>query len=264
MTDTPTQTPDAAPGAYVLPPHAGASYLEVLGAFHEHLRPRRYLEIGTSKGHSLALARCASLAIDPAFQLTEEVVGSKPVCLLHQATSDAFFAAHDPVDLLGGPIDLAFLDGLHLFEFLLRDFINTERACSPDSVIAIDDCLPTDGHVARRESGDMSLAHITPDPIWWAGDVWKVVRILQRWRPELTIRAVNCPPTGMIVVTGLNPSSTLLSDAYEQAVAEHASATLTQGEAEAYFASLSWLPTSALAGPEAVRAALPQAAAWRT
>ncbi len=63
-----------------------------------------------------------------------------------------FFARHDLGGLLGKPISMAFLDGMHHFEYLLRDFINTEKHCSSNSVILLHDCLPTDRHVARRES----------------------------------------------------------------------------------------------------------------
>jgi hypothetical protein len=39
-------------------------------------------------------------------------------------------------------IDRAFIDGMHCFEFVLRDFINTERYMSWTSVIVFNDVLP--------------------------------------------------------------------------------------------------------------------------
>ena len=62
---------------------------------------------------------------------------------LFRTTSDEYFARPDPLAPLGGlPFDLAFIDGLHLFEFALRDFINAERGSRPGAVILFDDILP--------------------------------------------------------------------------------------------------------------------------
>jgi hypothetical protein len=55
---------------------------------------------------------------------------------------------------------------------------------------------------------------------WWTGDVWKVVAILKKYRPDLLVTPVNCPPTGLVLVSNLNPKSTVLEDHYTQIVAE--------------------------------------------
>ena len=50
---------------------------------------------------------------------------------------------HDVRAALGGlPVDLALIDGMHHFEYALRDFMNLERLCAPQSTILIDDCFP--------------------------------------------------------------------------------------------------------------------------
>ena len=197
----------------------GADYYQVLASIHAALAPRSYLEIGTRDGGSLRLASCSAIAIDPRFDLRMEVVGAKPLCAFHQQPSDAFFSDHDPTAILGRRIDLAFLDGMHLYEFLLRDFMNTERHCAPNSIIALHDCMPTDSHVARRVQADHSLAGRSEAPAdWWAGDVWKTVAILQQFRPELRIAGYTAPPTGLILVTGLDPQSSVLADCYFDAV----------------------------------------------
>src|SRR5687768_9949099 len=107
----------------------GENYLVLLKTLHTLLKPRTYLEIGAEVGISLSLAECASVAVDPAFRLTKDVIRSKPSLHLYQTTSDAFFRSFDPIGILGDKIELAFLDGMHLYEFLLRDFMNTERYC---------------------------------------------------------------------------------------------------------------------------------------
>ncbi len=209
---------DPAAGFTIIDHHT-TWYTEVLQAFHANLRPRRYCEIGTLAGETLALADCASVAVDPTFQLAHDVVGKKPSCLLFQMASDAFFANFDLTSLLGGPVDLAFLDGMHWFEFLLRDFMNTERHARRNSIILLHDCLPTDPHVARRNNGDDTLAHRSSRPGWWAGDVWKTVAILKKYRPDLRLHACMAAPTGLIAVTNLDPGATTLSDNYFDIVA---------------------------------------------
>lgn len=197
---------------------AGPHYLETLGLVHRRLRPRTYLEIGTRYGLSLREADCASLAVDPGFALEEGVVRSKPVCLLYQCTSDDFFAAHDPAAMLGGSIDLAFIDGLHQFEFALRDFLNTERYAKPGSVIILDDCCPRDLHMTRRTLVP-DVVQQTNYPGWWTGDVWKMIPVLREYRPEIELRVIDTVPTGLAVCTNLDPNSRVLAGRYEEIVA---------------------------------------------
>ena len=78
---------------------------------------------------------------------------------LIRTTSDEYFARPDPLAVTGGRrLDLVFIDGLHLFEFALRDLINTERHCSPTSVIIFDDVLPRTVDEAAR------VRHTRPGP----------------------------------------------------------------------------------------------------
>ena len=51
----------------------------------------------------------------------------------------------------GTRLDLVFVDGMHLFEFALRDFMNVERHADWWSVIVFDDILPRDVDEAARE-----------------------------------------------------------------------------------------------------------------
>jgi hypothetical protein len=108
------------------------------------------------------------------------------------------------------PFDLAFIDGLHLFEFALRDFINVERYCSPKSVIILDDVLPRNVAEAAR------LRHT----LEWTGDVYPLIEVFARYRPELTVVPVGTTPTGMLLVLGVDPHNTVLSDKYDEIVRE--------------------------------------------
>jgi hypothetical protein len=134
-------------------------------------------------------------------------------------TSDDFFAHHDASRYLGGPADLAFIDGLHHFEFALRDFMNCEAHCRFGGAVVLHDCIPLDFAMARRlrslENGEFE-----PVTFAWAGDVWRVIRVLAKWRPELRIVLLDARPTGLAVVTGLDAASHVLRDNMAQILAE--------------------------------------------
>jgi len=185
----------------------GLKYTQVLANLHTTLRPRSYLEIGCFTGESVKLAACDTLIIDPDLSRLVNVMKGKASLLAFQMTSDAFFRRPDALTVLGKPVDLAFLDGMHLFEYLLRDFINVERMCLPDSVIVMHDCVPTDADVGDRVD-DFNKRSLHPN--WWAGDVWKIIPILRKFRPDLIISVIDSAPTGLVIVTNLHPLSNTL------------------------------------------------------
>lgn len=244
--------PDAAETVnedWYVPKHRGARYYSVLAGLHEALNPGSYLEVGIRQGHSLALARCASIGIDPRFELTIECRNNKPALHLFETTSDKFFAENDALALLGRThIDFFFLDGAHLSEYLLRDIINSERLAAPKSMIALHDCVPID--IAMTLSRDQRK--ITPFPVvypnFWAGDVWRVIMMLKKYRPDITMHCMDAHPTGLVLLTDLDPTSTVLSTNYEQIVSEMKSLELVKIGLRPYIASLPVLPTSEFIG----------------
>jgi hypothetical protein len=186
-------------------------YLEFLRGLHERLAPRTYLEIGVAQGHSLALSRCASIGIDPAFQVDQELVG--PVSLI-RTTSDEYFAtiARDSKAPFGElPIDLAFIDGMHYFDYALRDFIGVERYSGPASVVAFDDVLPRNTDEAARERA------VLP----WTGDVFRIQFALGAYRPDLLQVLVATEPTGTLLVARLDPLSRVLGEQLDDIVREY-------------------------------------------
>lgn len=195
----------------------GPRYTDLLERVHRRLRPRTYFEIGSRRGSSLRVASCPSLAVDPTFQLEEGVIGTKPICTLHQTTSDEFFATRDPVAILGGRIDLAFIDGLHVFDFALRDFMNTERNVTPGSMIVLDDVCPRDLYMARR-TFKPEVVQPTRYKGYWTGDVWKLIPILREYRPDIVLRCIDTRPTGLAVCTNLNPRDGTLAASYDEIV----------------------------------------------
>lgn len=177
---------------------------ELLRGLHEQTRPRTYLEIGIRTGRSMVLSRCRSIGVDPAFKIDNPIHCDVQ---LIKATSDDFFAAEEPLAHFDGmPVDLAFIDGMHLSDFALRDFINIEPYMADTGVIVLDDVLPRNGLEAARDR--------KTEP--WTGDVYKVVEILRRRRPDLVVLLVNTAPTGTAVIVGVDQGSTVLKDAYAE------------------------------------------------
>lgn len=183
-------------------------YLDFLRQVHERLAPPTYLEIGIRNGGSLALSRARSVGIDPSYRLTHEL-GSDVA--LFRETSDAYFARPDPGEALDGrPIGLAFIDGMHLAELALRDFANVERHAHWTSVVVLDDVLPRTLEEAARDRR-------TRD---WTGDVYKVLEILARHRPDLIRLRVDTEPTGLGLVLGLDPGSRVLDERADELARE--------------------------------------------
>jgi hypothetical protein len=183
----------------------GSQYLEVLRQVHAYLRPRTYVEIGTATGDSLRLGapETVCIGIDPDPQINFAL---PPNMRVFRQTSDDFFARQDLRALLGGlPIDLAFIDGMHQFDFALRDFANIERHCTPQATILIHDCFPLDRKTAERER----------QTSFWSGDVWRLVVLLKRYRPDLRIHTVATPPTGLAIIRNLDPASRVLAGRLE-------------------------------------------------
>lgn len=198
----------------------GRSYLRHLRRLHELLAPRWYLEVGTFQGRSLQLAQCSYVAVDPGFRITRPVIPPKGNAMhLLQQTSDDFFASGF-LERNEIRIDLAFLDGMHLFEYLLRDFINTERAMAPGGVVLLHDCCPTTEKMAARDM----------QPGAWTGDVWKTLLILLRRRPDLEISVATAAPTGLVIIRKLDPDNTALSADYDQIVEEFSGLTFSAFE----------------------------------
>lgn len=159
-----------------------------LAELHRALKPWLYVEVGVQTGASLSLAspKTMAIGIDPHPVLS---VSLPPNHQVYAKTSDDFF------EETGGSwvkaIDLAFIDGMHLVEFALRDYFNIEQHAHQGSVIVFDDVLPRNQAEAAREMcpGD------------WTGDVWKVGHFLYQYCPDLPLRLVNTQPTGLLVVT---------------------------------------------------------------
>jgi hypothetical protein len=188
----------------------GPYYTELLRSFHQRLKPRTYLETGVASGKTIVLAAPGTRAVgvDPQPKIA---VPLGPNVAIVQATSDAFFARPDAAALFGGlPLDLAFIDGMHHFEYALRDFAGAERLAHPRATIVLHDCYPLDRLTAERERRT----------VFWSGDCWRAVLALKKYRPDLLIATVATAPTGLALIRRLDPGSRVLTERMDAIVAE--------------------------------------------
>ena len=176
----------------------GTSYYLMLRSLHRYLRPRTYLEIGFKHGRSAALALPSTrvIAVDPRPRQAIAVQGRLH---LETVTSDEFFTDQQGEILRANrPVDLAFIDGLHTFDQVVRDFFNVARCCHWSSIVLIHDCLP-------RRYKDATSVETGSE---WAGEVWKAVYLLTRERRDLRVCVSSVGPTGLAVIAGFREGLT--------------------------------------------------------
>ena len=207
-------------------PLNGLPYADFLKALHRRLGPVRYLEIGVYWGASLRRATGPALAIDPHIRIDRRRWRDKirwrllrPRLAFHEMESDSFFGINQPRHQIfepryriRGEIDLAFIDGMHRAEFALRDFNNVEKISAPGSMIVLHDALPINYEMTERTrntEGRIDHEHAHD----WTGDVWRLLPELQRLRPDLKSEILDCPPTGLVVIRNLDPTSKVLDGA---------------------------------------------------
>ena len=77
----------------------------------------------------------------------------------HRMTSDDFFKQNKSI------FDLIFIDGLHVYEQVLKDIENSLKVLNDNGVILIHDCLP-----AKIWHQTIPQTHSS-----WNGDVWKSI-----------------------------------------------------------------------------------------
>ena len=110
-----------------------------------------------------------------------------------------------------------------------------------NSIIFLHDCLPFNMRMTRRnpragtESGGA-----------WTGDVWKVLPILRKYRPDLSVHALDCPPTGLVMITGLDPKSTALGDAIFKIIDEFKESADDEAQLRALRKSITQISTKSI------------------
>ena len=149
---------------------------------------RTYLEIGVDGGDTFLNVQIGQrTGVDPNFRFDVESARDATTSL-HQMTSDEFFTQRRPSETF----DIVFIDGLHRFEQVVRDFANAISHTSARSVILFDDTKPGDVYSALPDvEATMRFRHAAgiSSPSWH-GDVFKVIFYLHDFWPSLNYRTL--------------------------------------------------------------------------
>jgi hypothetical protein len=182
--------------------------LTVLKALMQQKNLRNYLEIGVFNGHIFFRIRSSfKIAVDPDFAFDSSRKAGKlflnPYNFYNryfQKTSDDFFAQDAAEVFAQKKVELSLIDGMHEYEFALRDVENTLRYSSDDVVIVLHDCNP----LAKEDGCSFAEWKAREYTGIWNGDVWKAILHLRSLRNDLTAFVLDCDHGLGIVVKKKN------------------------------------------------------------
>ncbi|MDB5231171.1 MAG: hypothetical protein JWN76_1976 [Chitinophagaceae bacterium] len=167
-----------------------------------------YLEIGIFFGRVFFHVNARNkIAVDPHFKFSRARLFKRRLkslsnmrAKLFEETSDVFFEKH-AASVLKKPLHVCLVDGMHEFEFALRDVLNCLEYLDKDGVIIMHDCNPP---TAEHE---ISFKEWEADRFKneWNGDVWKTIVYLRSVRRDLNIFVADCDH-GLGIITKRKPS----------------------------------------------------------
>lgn len=157
---------------------------------------KTYLEIGVLGANNFFPIKCGKkIAVDPQFKfnwkgrLGEMLKNTSNInASFFETTSDLFFEQHAPKIFRNRKLDIALVDGMHEFDYALRDVLNSLKYLAEDGVIVMHDCNPQTEEAACSFE-QWKLRGYTG---FWNGDVWKVITYLRDSRPDLDVFVADC------------------------------------------------------------------------
>lgn len=182
--------------------------LSIIQSLMKHKGLKNYLEIGVFNGHIFFRIKSDfKVAVDPEFRFDKLRIFGKTLLnpknihnKYYSKTSDAFFEEDAPALLKDKQFDLALIDGMHEYDYALRDVENTLKYLSDDGVIIMHDCNPLTKAAACtfQEWKDRDFAGT------WNGDVWKVILHMQSVRKDVNAFVLDCDH-GLGIITKGKP-----------------------------------------------------------
>jgi len=138
--------------------HTKPTRLDIIQLFIKKNNYKSYLEIGCDKNDVFSKINIKKIGVDPNSGGTVRL------------TSDDFFKTNKE------KFDLVFVDGLHVYDQVKRDIINSLEVLNNNGAILIHDCLP-------QKIWEQNVPRMNGV---WTGDVWKVIPFF-RSNPSLDV-----------------------------------------------------------------------------
>lgn len=121
---------------------------EIIQKLIDKKKYHNYLEIGCFKNDNFEKIKVKKkIGVDP-------VSGGNI-----RLTSDEFFKINNDF------FDIIFIDGLHIFEQVRKDILNSLKVLNHNGIIVLHDCLPS-----KNRDQMVPRSHLN-----WNGDVWKAI-----------------------------------------------------------------------------------------
>jgi hypothetical protein len=144
-----------------------------------------YLEIGIEDGNTFSNINAArKVGVDPFPRVN--TLNLPPNISIHSEYSDTFFQRNEE------NFDFAFIDGLHTWDQTYRDIINAFNHGTSNMAILVDDVVPCDASAGMRNQIDCQVEkkRLGIDNNFWMGDVYKCVKLLSMFHPEITLYTI--------------------------------------------------------------------------
>jgi len=173
---------------------------------------KNFLEIGVFRGNVFFNIKAKhKVAVDPSFSFTtskriRRTIKSPNNLFANfiEKTSDDFFAQDAPTLYSTTKVDISLIDGMHEYEFALRDVENTLKYLQPNGVIIMHDCNPQTPEAAVSFN-DWKNRNFEGN---WNGDVWKTIVYLRSLRKDINVFVLDCDH-GLGIITWGTPENLL-------------------------------------------------------
>ena len=146
------------------------SRLDLINHVIEKNKYNKYLEIGCHNNDVFDQIRIKKIGVDP-------ISGGN-----FRGTSDKFFEQNT------SNFDCIFIDGLHEYDQVKKDILNSIKFLNKNGIIILHDCLPP------------SITHqsVPRTRYSWNGDVWKAIVEARTWRDVDTYTVLSDQGLGII------------------------------------------------------------------
>lgn len=184
--------------------------VEVIKKIIEKSKAKTYLEIGVEFGTVFSKIRVKrKIGVDPELKISWKRKISDLLSIFSakyfNMTSDEFFD-QQAVMFAQKKIDVAFVDGLHIYFQSLKDIENCLEYLSEKGIIVVHDCNPQ--NLASASPNREDVKKFLEARGKWNGDVWKAIVQLRSTRPDLQIFTLDCD-YGLGIIKKGQPESIL-------------------------------------------------------